>query len=698
MMPLVRRLALTLLVPLALVVLAPRLPLPGVDCAVVPGFPANATLFGLFALGLTPVLSAYWLVEVTAAVVPRWSRIRHAGPAGRAKLDRAVGIVSVVLTLIQAAGVALTIKDIGDIAGGSIHLHVVVLVASLAGGVCVLVVAARLLSRYGLLNGYITLVAAEMLARALGEVPRHLQEDAGPGVLALDVVDLVLIVGVAAVAFQGAGSFAGATKSGSPYRDVRSLALEPRIPIPASAFQPYFTASALLAFPATLASVGLPFGPVVRLLQNEGSYDLAWLALTSIVMVLFALLLHRPSEVADLASRLGAADPRSFARASHAALRRALLLSFLFFGALILANQRTVVGAGALVLFVAVGADLVRALREGSADVVVWEDRRATAIPLLRAALAAEGVASHARGAATLAYYQIFAPYAPAQIVVGGADVERARSVVDRLILGEGTRASDAVEAAPLESVEPFWSLPRRGFVFALAIAVALIGGIALRHRAPRPGGEARAEIAVFAVDDTDDVFGRIRDEDLPHGQGIAIYAEHAPNGVGATVTTHFARITPLDGEPVATTRARARAWLATLTLPAHMHIELQAVRNTDSRPRAPAEVDAFRTFVVRGPPIIATDDVTAAEAMATSDSDPYVHVTLSSDAATRFEDATRRAAGRRLAIVLDGEVVVAPVVKSAITGGQLSVTAAPRGSPEESLAAASELARRLRP
>jgi preprotein translocase subunit SecD len=70
--------------------------------------------------------------------------------------------------------------------------------------------------------------------------------------------------------------------------------------------------------------------------------------------------------------------------------------------------------------------------------------------------------------------------------------------------------------------------------------------------------------------------------------------------------------------------------------------------------------------------------------------------VTLSSEAAARFEAATRAWVQRRLAIMVDDEIDSAPVVKSAIGGGHISITVG-TGDPERQFKQAESLARRLR-
>ena len=53
---------------------------------------------------------------------------------------------------------------------------------------------------------------------------------------------------------------------------------------------------------------------------------------------------------------------------------------------------------------------------------------------------------------------------------------------------------------------------------------------------------------------------------------------------------------------------------------------------------------------------------------------EPYVSLSLNADGAQKFADITATNIGKRLAIVLDGKVVSAPVIKSAIPGGQAMI------------------------
>jgi len=112
----------------------------------------------------------------------------------------------------------------------------------------------------------------------------------------------------------------------------------------------------------------------------------------------------------------------------------------------------------------------------------------------------------------------------------------------------------------------------------------------------------------------------------------------------------------------------------------------LASRRATDAQ-----EVDAAATN-----PSILTD-AAVGQSDIEGDSLLYVSVTLSPAGAKRFERATREWMHRRMAIELDGVIDSAPVIKTAIGGGHLSISLG-AGDPEEHMAAARHLADSLRP
>ena len=712
-----RRLAITLGVPLLLLVLGDHLLLPGIppDIAGSGGSRANV---GVFALGIQPILTAYWLVEVIAFLVPRWSSLRHGNPEGRARLDRAARFLLLALAGVQALGMALSLQAIGDESGlpgqgAGFTISVPIVVVTLIGGVCIQFVFARLISRHGLMNGFMALFGASLLreiaedaTKKLGFGPRPSGALVEPRHLAVDALALVVAVVATWAAVRGAGCAprAGAEggASATPYRSARWLVVHPWIPVPSSSFQPYVFAAALLVLPATLANFGLPTRGLLDFIQRgDVAYTVAFLLLLGGTMVVFARLLHRPAEMADLATRLGAADGKKLRAQARDALQRTLLPSFLFFAAIALAPYARL-GASAMAMLTVVLMDLIDALRTDRRDadlVPVWEERRASAVPVLRAALAADGIATETRGMAVLSFWQVFAPYAPAQILVRREDAERATRVLRHLLAGdEGPDRTEAPGEPWRVPSEP-WSLPRRTAILAGCAAAAVLLTVGKTY-APPPGAAPvhRANLEVVRIDDAIDPFATVPDESIPDGQGIGVYQENAPVGPGRSVMSHYVRVVSREGETTSAAIARVRPWLSTIRLPPGARLGFEQLDEYDEDTRKTTVV-GFRTFVLVGEAVLRTEDVT--EAVASIDSsnegapDAYVAVTLSSAGATRFESATREWTQRRLAILVDDRINSAPVIRTAISGGRISISMG-RGDPERKIAEAKSLAQAL--
>src|SRR5437868_3505449 len=81
---------------------AQRLILPGLEGWKLEGFKAaDLANLSVVALGLSPAISGFVLVELAALLVPPWRPLRTGGPDGRAALRRAALVTSLVLAAIQ---------------------------------------------------------------------------------------------------------------------------------------------------------------------------------------------------------------------------------------------------------------------------------------------------------------------------------------------------------------------------------------------------------------------------------------------------------------------------------------------------------------------------------------------------------------------------------------------------------------------
>jgi preprotein translocase subunit SecD len=193
---------------------------------------------------------------------------------------------------------------------------------------------------------------------------------------------------------------------------------------------------------------------------------------------------------------------------------------------------------------------------------------------------------------------------------------------------------------------------------------------------------------------DGKDFFGRIKDEDIPEGEGIAIYTEEAPNGPGKRIETHFARIAKRQNETNTQCLERFKKWVKTLPVPDDHEVGFEELVDYDSETGKSTEL-GWRTFFLFARADITGDLITdaqiAQEQGASGIGQFYVAVTFSPAGADRFEQITGANVQRRFAIILDDVINSAPVIRSKIGGGRASITLG-EGDPERQLQAARKL------
>ncbi len=726
------RLAITLLLPLVLVMAGQWVLLPGMEDLVGTVARRGVDFFGnprqnvsIFALGIMPVITAYGIVELAAFLVPRWSGLRHGNPQGRLKLGRAARIVAIVLAALQAWMIAKQIDALDAITGMNAELPSAwLVVATLVGGVCVQLVVAEIISRQGIANGYVLLLVIESINALRGSLFASLQKEALLGNVDRRLVaDVVLVFALPAVAtwvalrngdrVHGEVTLdpAGAARGGAgPYRAARALAVAPWVPVPASSLSPYPTASALLTLPSTLLLVLHIRGAPRELFDSINSpvpFTIGLVVVTGGLAIGLARLLHRPREMAEVAGRVGFAGGDEATVKAEAALRAAMAPTLLFFATLIAvwtASRALPVSSPVMFmpLLVALVMDVRSSLRHTDLY-AVWQERRVSAVPVVRAVLAAEGIDAKVRGLGVLSLLQAFAPYAPVEILVAEADAARATSLLRHVFLGEKRDTRDVaderadveprVDGAAGDGGAP-WTPRRRilGLVSTLAIALAVSVSANVPPSGPATPDVARGQLEIVRVDDESDLFAKLAYGEVP--PDVEIPHERAGSGREAR-DVYFARTSVRDGETYDAAYARLRKWADAVPVPDGTRIGLEAIEEYDDD-TLKSRRTGVRTFLLTGPPVITTDDVVdAAASVDTASASAYVAVTLSPDAAERFRLATREYTDRRIAIIVNGVIESAPIVMSEIRGGRVSITMG-AGSLEVQLAQAKALAKSL--
>ncbi len=686
-----KRLAATVGLVLAVLALL-RIPPAGVDGEALRAASGVDLGLSLASLGIAPALWAYLLVELVAAAVPALRPWRD-DPSGRAKLERAVGVVFVSLTVLQAAATTLAVER--AVAFTEVPPPTRLLFgASLTGGCVLLFILARWATRSGLTSGFSTV----MVVLSGAEVARAL---AGPTWLLGRVyvaIVLGLVVTVASVATWlavrklGPSDLVGTEPTGTPYRGSAkdAPAWAPVLPVPTSTLLPFAVATWLIG---ALASYDVRAGGALR----AGIVLGASLVLTP----LLGRFLQRPSAIAATLRRLGANEaPELLEAAVQTRLRSAERSSLAYFAALAVAvllaemTREARISLVALPVAVALLMDGVAAFSlHRRARVCVMESQRPHETMAMLQALGNHGIRAASAGVATSSLLQVLGPFAPATLWVSPEDVDEARAFI------EARRAGEPAPLTPPEARTPVpagWA-PRKRFralitVVCTMVAVGVVlGANELWHARSEGPPRARTSLEVSAVDDESEWA-----ESIALEPGATLERESAPLGPGRTGMHATVRIALEPGEPESVARARANAWLARCAPPPGGRFALEDVEGPGAPGDEDRRISALRVVVLTGEPILTGRDVQRAVALPPRDGqDAQVLLSLAPEGARRFEEATRRLVRRRMAIVTGDAVRSVPVVMSAIVGGHISITMG-RGNPDARYREARDLAMAL--
>lgn len=131
--------------------------------------------YSYFALGLSPYITASIFIQVLQqGVIPRLKEWSEQGEFGRQKLKRLTFVVSLVLGLVQAFGIAYGFYNLSELKllTGSSNISYLTITLSLTLGSFILAVLAETINHYGVGQG----ISVIVLAGILSELPLKLQQ------------------------------------------------------------------------------------------------------------------------------------------------------------------------------------------------------------------------------------------------------------------------------------------------------------------------------------------------------------------------------------------------------------------------------------------------------------------------------------------------------------------------------------------
>ena len=192
---------------------------------------------------------------------------------------------------------------------------------------------------------------------------------------------------------------------------------------------------------------------------------------------------------------------------------------------------------------------------------------------------------------------------------------------------------------------------------------------------------------AVVRIDDDVDPLASIDESALPEKSGMAPFQERTLAGGDKVVERRFVRVVIQPNESNVAACARFLDWSksARIALPPDHRFACENVDSYDPGTHA-ATTEAVRTYVIAGPSILTQHDVVDAY-VGDDKSDEGdlldVAVKLSPEGRAKLKAATKEWTHRRLAVMSDGMVSSAPLVKGEIDTDTLTIGFGPR-SPAE--------------
>ncbi len=120
--------------------------------------------FSVMALGLNPYINASIILQMLTIVIPSLEKLSKEGEYGRFKINQYTRLLTLPLTIIQAIGIFLLLKNQNIILNLS-YLDFISFVFTLVVGTYILVWFGELISQYGLGNGISLIIFAGIVGR-----------------------------------------------------------------------------------------------------------------------------------------------------------------------------------------------------------------------------------------------------------------------------------------------------------------------------------------------------------------------------------------------------------------------------------------------------------------------------------------------------------------------------------------------------
>lgn len=187
-----------------------------------------------------------------------------------------------------------------------------------------------------------------------------------------------------------------------------------------------------------------------------------------------------------------------------------------------------------------------------------------------------------------------------------------------------------------------------------------------------------RTTFTVVVLDEKPDPFATLPP---PVPKGISSFQEVvvlSPDDIQART---YVRLVVQGDETLDQARARAKPWFDAIPLPAGDRLLFSRI-DEDNELTKKRESVGVRTYIGTGTVVLTQDDIAGAGLDAAPDQEgkpqPFAMITLTPTATESFRIFTKQNALRRIAILVDDNVIMSARIQDEITGGKLSISLDP--------------------
>jgi len=283
----------------------------------------NLSQVTIFALGIMPYISASIILQLLTVVVPYLERLSKEGDLGRRKITQYTRYFTIVLALVQSAGIAIFLERQTGIAGGLPLVYDpgwgfrFMTVLTLTTGTCFVMWLGEQITERGIGNGMSLIIYAGIVVGLPSAVLTTIEQmSTGQiGLIRIAILLVMMVAVIAVIVFVERGQRRVTVQYAKRVVGRRMYGgSSTHIPLKVNTggVIPVIFASSLLAFPATIAQAfpgewALMVGDQLR--QGMPLYVLLYVTLIVFFAYFYTAIIFKPDDVADNMRKYGGFIP-----------------------------------------------------------------------------------------------------------------------------------------------------------------------------------------------------------------------------------------------------------------------------------------------------------------------------------------------------------------------------------------------------